>query len=162
MSDKSTIYEITKLMENKDALQNDLNEVVTMVKDVFYQKYIQKFQTALDEQKNLTKKQSSKEVQLLTAIKPFMNKNSHESIDEIINIMYTLNTAQSIDKEIKKCSNNTIYSTCTNNVVHATSSPIHDDGIYEIDENCKKSDFTDSSINMTELIFMLLLGGVIS
>lgn len=166
MSDKTTIYEITQLMGDKNLIQNDLNEALNTVKDIFYKKYIQKFQIALDEHKELATKESSKEIQLLNALKPFVADNSNKSIDKIISTMCTINTAQSIDREIKKCSTalapkeNSVSAASTSTTCN-TSTTIHEDGIYEIDESCKITDFADNSINITEIIFMLLLTGII-
>lgn len=161
MSDKNTIYEITKLMGNRELLQNDLNEALNIVKDVFYKKYIQKFQDALNEHREMAKQQSSKETQLLIALKPFMAESSHQSIDKIIDIMYTINTAQSIDEEIKKLTISEVESE-DNSIRAASTSIVHDDGIYEIDENCmNKSQLSTNPMNVTEIIFMLLIFGII-
>lgn len=161
MSDKTTIYEITQLMGDKNVIQSDLNEAFSTVKDIFYKKYIQKFQIALDEHKELAAKESSKEIQLLNALKPFLADNSNKSIDKIINTMCTLNTAQSINREIKKCSANLVSEENTINAASTNSTTIHEDGIYEIDETCKPNNLADNSINITEIIFMLLLTGII-
>lgn len=161
MSDKTTIYEITQLMGDKNVIQNDLNEALSTVKDIFYKKYLQKFQVALDEHKELVVKESSREIQLLNALKPFLVDNSSKSIDKIINAMCTLNTAQSINREIKKCSANLISEKNTISAASTNSATIHEDGIYEIDETCKPNALADNSINITEIIFMLLLTGII-
>lgn len=160
----STIYEITKLMGNRDTIQSDLNEAINIIRDVFYKKYIQKFQQALDEHRQLARKQSSKEVELLKALKPFLGEDSKDSIDRIIEVMYTINTAQSIDSEVRKCSEEINVETYEDNIINAasTSTIIHEDGIYEIDDNCmEKSTCPDNSLNITELIFMLMLIGII-
>lgn len=163
MSDKSTIYEITQLMHDKQILQNDLVEALNTVKDVFYKKYIYKFQQALDEHRELAKKQSSKEVDLLLALKPFIGENSQQTIDKIIDTMYTLNTAQSIDSEIRKYMPADETEIDSNSVRAASTTIVHDDGIYEIDENCMQnnSHSNNASINITEIIFMLLIIGII-
>lgn len=163
MSDKSTIYEITKLMGSKDTIQNDLNEALSIVKDVFYKKYIQKFRDALNEHRQIAKEQSSKEVDLLMALKPFLGENSKNSIDTIIEVMHTINTAQSIDSEVKKYSEVNVEAS-NDNIINAasTSTIVHEDGIYEIDDNCvEKFTCPDNSLNITELIFMLMLIGII-
>jgi hypothetical protein len=155
MSDKSTIYEITQLMNDKKLIQNDLDEVLSIIKDVIHQKYISKFQLALDEQKELVSKNTPKEITLLVALKPFLEETSHTYIDQIIDIMYKVSTAKSIDAEIQKCS---IHK--TDNTSSECELTIHDDGIYELDNHCKiNKNF--SSINITEIIFMLLVTGTI-
>ncbi len=151
----NTIYEITQLMENKNIIQNDLNEAVNTVKSIFHDKYIQKFQMALEEQKDIAKSQSSKEIELLNALKPFMNEKFHANIDKLTDIILSINTVSCINKEIKKYSTPIISSTMSSNTT------IHEDGIYEIDESCKRNNFLDNNINITEIIFMLLLVGII-
>jgi len=160
----STIYEITKLMENKDTIQNDLNEAISIMRNIFYKKYIQKFQQALDEHRQMAKEQSSKEVNLLKALKPFLGDDSKNSIDRIIDFMYTINTAQSIDSEVRKCSEEINTNNYNDSVINAasTSKIVHEDGIYEIDDNCiEKSICPENPLNITELIFMLMLIGII-
>lgn len=166
MSDKnSSIYEITQLMSNTNIIQNDLIEALNTVKDTFYKKYIKRFQDVLDEHREIAKEQSSKEIDLLLALKPFMDSNSHDSIDKLVDLIYNFNMAQNIDCEIKKYS--TIVDEESENSIKAASlnnNIVHDDGVYEIDESClnhTSCNKPNNYINITELIFMLLISGII-
>lgn len=155
MSDKNMIYEVTQLMNDKELIQNDLDEAFNVIKETLHQKYISKFQIALEEQKELVNKNTPKEITLLVALKPFLDETSHAYIDQIIDVLYKFSTAKNIDAEIQKCS---INKADTNSSEHKLT--IHDDGIYELDDHCKVNN-NFSSINLTELIFMLLVTGTI-
>jgi len=155
MSDKNTIYEITQLMNDRAVIQNDLDEILGIVKDVIYKKYITKFQLALDEQTDIVSKNTPREIKLLDALKPFMEENSHSNIDKMIAMIYKVNTAKNINTEIQKCS--AIDKTNNNSDIEST---IHADGIYELDNKCA-ANTRPSNTNITELIFMLLVIGII-
>jgi len=153
---ENTIYEITQLMENKDVLKEDLNAAIASVKDVFYQKYINKFQNVIDEQKKIAEENSSKEIQLIKALKPFLSQSSQNSIDTMVELIYKINTAQNIKSEINKVSKK------PQKPADTSSKTIHPDGIYEIDDTClKNNSATVNSSSVTELIFLLMITGAI-
>ena len=153
----NTIYEITQLIENKDNIKEDLNIAINSVKDTLYEKYLNKFQTVIDEKKKLVEENSNKEIQLIKAIKPFLASDFQKNIDTMIDLIYKINTAQSIQKELKK-----IPPASQKNTPNFSSATVHEDGIYEIDKNCIiKNSAPINSNTVTELIFLLMLGGAI-
>lgn len=155
MSDHNTIFEINKLMNDKGLIKNDLDEITHIIKEVIQQKYISKFEVAIDEQRELVKKNTPKEINLLLALKPYLEQSTHTYIDQIIDLIYKMNTVKNIQAEIEKCA---VVNKMDNNLSNPETT-IHDDGIYEIDTHCTVNN-TTNSMNITELIFMLLVTGI--
>lgn len=153
----NNIYEITKLMEDKNIIKEDLNIAIASVKDTLYEKYLAKFQTVIDEQKKIVEENSNKEIQLIKALKPFLPTNSQQNIDTMIEFIYKFSTAKNIQKELQQ-----IPSPTSENIQTVSSATVHSDGIYEIDKSCTiKNSVPANSNTVTELIFLLMLGGVI-
>lgn len=155
MSDHNTIFEINKLMNDKSLIKNDLDEITHIIKEVIQQKYISKFEVAIDEQRELVQKNTPKEINLLLALKPYLEQSTHTYIDQFIDIIYKMNTVKNIQAEIEKCA---VVNKTDNNLSNPETT-IHDDGIYEIDTHCTVNN-TTNSMNITELIFMLLVTGI--
>lgn len=119
-----SIYEVTQMLQDKNNIQNDMQQAMELVKDMFYKKYLQKIEKEVEIRREKIKANRPKEVELLYAVKPFLAQDKSDVIDKMadsIMMMQTLNTLQSeMNRDYKKES-------------------VHSDGIYDVDENCMAS-----------------------
>ena len=126
MSDNN-IYEIAQLMQNKNVIRNDLNEAFSLISAMLQDRYINKLRKAVDEEQVECRNNPAKEIKLLHSLKPFFKKEQHEPIDKTIDVLYMLQTLQSIKDDTNMTTLN------TNKDIDAS---IHEDGIYDVDDNC--------------------------
>lgn len=119
-----SIYEVTQMLQDKNNIQNDMQQAMELVRDMFYKKYLQKIEKEVEIRREKIKANRPKEVELLYAVKPFLAQDKSDVIDKMadsIMMMQTLNTLQSeMNRDYKKES-------------------VHSDGIYDVDENCMAS-----------------------
>jgi hypothetical protein len=119
-----SIYEVTQMLQDKNNIQNDMQQAMELVRDMFYKKYLQKIEKEVEIRREKIKANRPKEVELLYAVKPFLAQDKSAVIDKMadsIMMMQTLNTLQSeMNRDYRKES-------------------VHSDGIYDVDENCMAS-----------------------
>lgn len=141
MSENNIIYEITKMMNDKPAIQNDMNEAMMLVKKMFEEKYISKINNIVKDHHEKTRKNPSREINLLQAFKAFTPENEQTKIEKLIDSLYMLETLSSINSEYK-ASPPVVRSSESNEQQPVSASAvnedcsIHSDGIYEIDNQC--------------------------
>jgi len=133
MSEKK-IYEIVQSFSDQDNLRNDLDEAFTLASKHFRDKYMGRLDNALNMSRKNFKQNPTKEMQLINALRPFLPTERHEKLDSISEMLTLLSTFESIRREANTA-------TLSHLEVMETDSAIHEDGIYEVDENClhKKS-----------------------
>lgn len=161
MQENESIYEIARLMENKDYIKNDFMQAFKLMTDFFRNKYIASFENELKAQTEAVTQNPSKEIRLISLLKEFMPENEHGGIDRIIN---TMTTASAISK-IK--SNMPLFgfknNAEKNNIVNAAYADpsVKDDGVYDIDESCKiGAQKGTSSVDMSFALILILFAAV--
>ncbi len=169
MSDIKNLLELNKVMNKSDTLQNDFTEAMTLVKNMFQRKYISKLSDELEKQKIEHKKNPSKEIQLIQAVKPFINQSRHKEIDSITDTLINISTLLDIQKsfienseeqERKKEKDESEQKVASMSVIVTEDSDtsIKKDGIYDIDENCyliKQSRTT--APNQNNFLYIILI-----
>lgn len=162
MSENNVIYEITQQMNNSQNIQRDMTEAIEMITSLFKKKYINRLQEAIQAQHIQTKKNPTKEIQLLHALKPFMDKSMHSQIDKMINTMMTFNTIKTIQKDIYIQQGNYISTQSNKNFASEKDESIKADGIYDVDENCLslKSSKPNTFNSNAMLMFLLLFSNI--
>lgn len=158
---ENNIYEITQMISNKKTLQSDLSEAMEMVNSMFKKKYIDKLQNVVQSHHIKAQKNPSKEIQLMYAIKPFLDKNKHTDIDKLINTMITLNAVKGMQDELSVHSNKDIK--IASIIEEQKDKSIQEDGIYDIDESCitsKQSNVNSSQPNMANLMLLLIFSNM--
>ncbi len=169
MSDISEIINLSKMIGSKDAFQNDIMEATSLISSMFRQKYIEKLERELKKQKQTHRKNPTKEIQLIQAVKPFINKERHKEIDNITDILINMTTLMDIQKDFieneKKINEEEskkeeilVASALENGGVDPS---IKEDGIYDIDETCllsmqKAKKPANYNIFMYALLVMLI------
>jgi len=133
MSEKK-IYEIVQSFSDGANIQSDLDEAIGLVSRHFRDKYLGRLDTAFNQSRKNFKQNPTKEMQLINALRHFMPPERHEKMDSIAEMLTLLSTFESIQKEVNAVSLAQVEAT-------ETDSAIHEDGIYEVDQNClrKKS-----------------------
>lgn len=142
MSDNN-IYEIAQMMQNKKVIRNDINEAFSLIATMFQDRYINKIRNAVEEKQIEIKNNPSKEINLLYSLKPFFNKEQQEPIDKTIDTICMIQTLQKLTGQANIKTVNT-----------KIDSSIHEDGIYDIDDNCIFN--TDNSSNGLLNVMLLL------
>lgn len=141
----NNIYEIAQMMQNKNVIKNDLNEAFSIITTMFQDRYINKLNTAIEIKHLECKKKPSREITLLNSLKPFFKIEQHENINKTINTLYMIQTLQHLKKDTNiNTTNNTNFE----------DSSIHEDGVYDIDDNCifNQGNSTNSLLNIALLL----------
>ena len=129
-----SIYEVTQLLQDKNTIQNDIEEATNLVKDMFYKKYLQKIQQEISTRQEQIKINRPKEIELLYALKPFVAEEKNVVIDKIAESIMMLKTISGMQLELK-------------NKTNLEENSEHTDGIYDIDTQCitaKKNNFANA------------------
>ena len=147
-----SIYEVTRMLQDKNIIKNDLEQAFSLVKDMFYKKYLDKIQLEIKNKREKLKINRPKEVELLYALKPFISKEKNYIIDNAAEYIIVLNIIQSLQTEL---SQNILDK---NNIsIHAQSkdkdNSEHHDGIYDLDKNCLEQK-NNSFINIILMLAM--------
>lgn len=138
MQENNIIYEITRQIKDKDNAKKDIQQAFTLVSDMFKKKYIDKIDEEFKNRLKEIEKTPPKEIVLLNAIKPFLEKSNHKNIDNTINMLRTFSAINSFknnfdeEKKVEIASNNVFFA----NSVKNTDPSVKEDGVYDIDENC--------------------------
>lgn len=138
MQENNVIYEITRQIQDKDNAKKDIQQAFTLVSDMFKKKYIDKIDEEFKNRLKKIEKAPPKEIVLLNAIKPFLEKSTHKNIDNTINMLRTFSAINSFkdnfneEKKVEIASNNVFFS----NSIKNTDPSVKEDGVYDIDENC--------------------------
>lgn len=163
MQNSNSIYEIAKLMKDKNYIQNDISQAITLVKDFFKNKYITSLENEIVAQATNKKNNPSKEIRLLSVLKEFTPNENHSQIDNLINSFNTLSAIFEIQKKINPISLNINENSSKTTVnAMATDPSVKADGVYDIDESCKVSTQTSGSKDLTFYILLIFLALAVS
>lgn len=102
--EKNDIYELTRLMSDKDGLQNELTEMMDILRDTLQKKYVNKIHAAARERKDEAFAHPPKEVTLLRALKAFTNEDSAGQLDNMIQTLLFVNTIRKINEGVSALS----------------------------------------------------------
>lgn len=142
---ENKIYEITELMKDPDNLKNDINDAMGIVAEFFRKKYILPVEREVRVCSEECRKKPAKEAILLGACKPFVN--NPKLIDDILEAMNSINVIRKLfPTETRIVSTSDIK-----------DKSIHNDGIYDIDEQCKSNRLNTESISSFNPIILILI-----
>lgn len=152
MQDNNVIYELSKQIQNKEVMQNDMKEALGLVANLFKSKYIDKINLELKNHIKNIEDNPTKEIVLLNAIKPFVLEENQKNIDNMINIVTNISALSHILPKSLNTENKVIK-------INALDPSVKKDGVYDIDESCLthiNSSF-DKPNNILMLAMFLLL-----
>ena len=98
--EKNDIYELSRLLGNKDGLENDFSQIMTMFRDTIQKKYLQKLHATANQRQNAVMEHPPKEVTLLRAMKAFTNDTGKQQMDNMIQALLFLQTIQNINQDV--------------------------------------------------------------
>ncbi|WP_058486249.1 hypothetical protein [Defluviitalea phaphyphila] len=102
MEKDTSINEITDIITDKNYIRNDIVEITNIIKNILNDKYILKINELISQHKAKTINNPTKEIMLMQAVKPFMNKKAQINIDKMIELMNIMGTAKSIQKDLQQ------------------------------------------------------------
>jgi len=105
MGEKDRIYELTKMLTNTTPINEDVYNVIDTLKNNFHKNYVRKLYSAAEGEENKVKQQPPREVVLLRALKGFSSPSSLPQIDQAIEMLTLLRTAENIQGSLGEISN---------------------------------------------------------
>lgn len=100
MAENNEIYELTKLIGDREGFERDFSDIMGNFKEILQKKYISKLHTAANAQQNAVVEHPPKEVTLLRALREFADEPSKNQMNQLIDIMLFMNTVQSVQKNL--------------------------------------------------------------
>ncbi len=98
--EKNDIYELSRLLGNKDGLENDFSNMITMFRDTLQKKYLQKLHATADQRQHAVMEHPPREVTLLRAMKAFTNDAGKQQMDNMIQALLFMQTIQNINQDV--------------------------------------------------------------
>lgn len=98
---EENINEMSSMIMNKEYIRKDIVEITNLFKNMVQEKYISKMNDFAIKHKENAIKNPTKEVILMEAIKPFLEKEARFNIDRMIEMINIINTAKSIQMEVQ-------------------------------------------------------------
>lgn len=102
MAEDKNINDITGMIMNKDYVRNDIIEITNIINKILNEKYVSKMNELVLKHKEKVINDPPKEVMLMEAIKPFLQKEARFDIDKIIEMINMINAAKSIQVEVQR------------------------------------------------------------
>ncbi len=146
MSDYPSIHEVAHMMTSEEHITKDFEDILSGLKDMVYNKYIGTLESAIQAQHERTKNNATKEVQLLEAMKPFVDSNQHSTVDQLIKTMQAMNTIQALRNDLQR-----YWNSSSKSIDHL----YRQDGVYEIDEECMKRNILGTGNVQGDMIMLL-------
>ncbi|NLK20674.1 MAG: hypothetical protein GX308_01025 [Epulopiscium sp.] len=94
--------EITNMITNREYIKNDMMEITNIVRKLLNDKYISRMDELVSRHKENVTNNPPKEVMLMQAIKPFMQKEAQINVDKVIEMMNIINTAKNLQRELER------------------------------------------------------------
>lgn len=98
--EKNDIIELTQLLQDGGGLENELTEVMGVLRETLEKKYIKKIHAAARARQEETVSHPPKEVTLLRAMKAFTDESGRTQMDGIIQALLLMNTIQNINESV--------------------------------------------------------------
>lgn len=97
---KNDIIELTQLLQDGGGLENELTEVMGVLRETLEKKYIKKIHAAARARQEETVSHPPKEVTLLRAMKAFTDESGRSQMDGMIQALLLMNTIQNINESV--------------------------------------------------------------
>lgn len=135
---ESNLFETGGFFQGGLMPQDDINEATALVINMFKEKYISKFQKAIEGKKEQVMHEPSKEIKLIQSLKDFMPEDKRKNAESMIEMLSLMEAISEMQKEavtLKESNGMKLSDLNKYNLENADNS-IHSDGIYEIDREC--------------------------
>ena len=97
---KNELYELTRLIEDREGLQNDFTKVMELFRETLHKKYVTKIHAAANAQQDAVVEHPPKEVTLLRAMRAFTDETGQDKMDNIIQTLLFMNTVRNINEKV--------------------------------------------------------------
>ena len=138
MIENEKIYEIASIMNDNQLFKGDVNHAANMVRGMLTEKYIAPIKKAIEKENARSRKNPNKEARLLAALKPFVAKEAHKKLDEVVDAIHLMETMRGLKEHLPKPK-----AVTAQNIPQPEDAPkdpsVHPDGVYNIDEDCMKN-----------------------
>jgi hypothetical protein len=139
MNSESKIYEITQMMSDNKVIKGDVNQAANMVKTMLSEKYIAPITNAIAAENKKARKNPTREARLLDALKPFMDRKSHDAVNKTIDMLHMMETLRGISAQLPKNAfvpRSHDYNREAPVAAASGDASLRADGVYDVDEKC--------------------------
>lgn len=167
MKNNTRMYEVAQMMRDRNVVQKDLNEAVSMIQGMFRDRYISRLQDAVMEHRTSAQQNPPMEIQLMQALKPFMPEEKQQSIEKAIEMVLMMNTFSNIRDEMSMENMQSMpYMPDKAPGYQNSDGSIHRDGVYDVDNVClsergKNQPRKPVLNNMTGMFLMMSMMGML-
>lgn len=100
--EKSELYDLARLIDNKEGLGNDFSNVMDLFRDTLQKKYVSKIHAAANAQEEAVVEHPSKEVTLLRAMRAFTEESKRGQMDQMIQMILFMNKAKNVNETVSE------------------------------------------------------------
>lgn len=104
MGEKNRIYELTKQLTSTSPIDEDVYHAIDVLRDNFRKNYVRKLYMTAEGEEDKVKKKPPREVMLLRALKGFSSPAALPHIDQAIEMLTVLRTAENIQGSLVEMS----------------------------------------------------------
>ena len=104
MGEKNRIYELTRQLTNTNIIDEDVYHAIDILRDNFHKNYVRKLYLTAEGEEDKVKKKPPREVVLLRALKGFSSPAALPQIDQAIEMLTILRTAENIQGSLGQIS----------------------------------------------------------
>lgn len=121
MSEANQLYELTRMIDDKDKMQSDFSEILFALKEMLQKKYIHKLHHVVGQEQEHIKSHPPREVTLLRALREFTPYEQKGQMDKMIEMAMMMNTATKMRRDLTAMVNQSKpnYITDSKGQVHA-------------------------------------------
>jgi hypothetical protein len=133
----ANINDVIAMMKDTNMIKSDVTRAANVVRDMFEEKYAGRIKDAICYHQTKACENPSKEITLIQALKNFMPPGERQRADALINAMSFADTMNSMRGQF------------ANNIENTS---IHDDGVYDIDDQCVCGKTTNNALGLILLL----------
>lgn len=101
---ENTLYSLARSLQQTSGLEQNLNQMLSSLKNTVESDYLQKIRTAAKTEKNFSVEHPPKEVTLLRALSAFTDEKGREQLDRMTQSLLFLHTMQHIQQNVQELS----------------------------------------------------------
>lgn len=150
MGNNELLQDIGNILGCNIDLQQDMIDIKENIRSMFQEKYINRVQSLVNQNKSRVETNPTKEIALLQALKPFIGTEMHWKIDKLTETMNSFRTIQLLNDKMQ---------TAQPQRSEKKEEKIlkRSDGVYEIDEVCMKAKEQGSGGGFIIFIFIIFM-----
>lgn len=100
MSETNQLYELTRMIDDKESMESDLSEIFANLREMVQKKYVHKLHHVVETQQRQVTEHPPREVTLLRALREFTTEDQRKNLDRMIDMTMMMNTATKMRKDL--------------------------------------------------------------